>query len=87
VPSSGNWGKRGKNVQAAITDAHRAMNKSGVGINSHKNGFWGFPGHGGTHTDKYLLRMGKVLRGKTSAGEVERGLKQLWKELKRGDFL
>lgn len=83
----GKWTGRSAAVQAAVAKAQANMEKFGVGLNSVSNGFWAKAGHMRSHTDKYLLAMGKIIGEAKSKRQLTDGLQDLRRMLERGDFL
>jgi hypothetical protein len=74
-------------VTAACDAARKTLARVGIDINSRLNGFWtNSARHLGSHTDKYLLEMGRRLQGLTDVGEVLKQLDTLKAMLFAGKF-
>jgi len=86
IVPTGAWTGRSAAVQNAVKLAQANMAKFGVGLNSTPNGFWAKAGHMGSHTDRYLLAMGKIIGDAKSKRQLTDGLQDLRRMLERGDF-
>jgi RHS repeat-associated protein len=64
-------------VQKAVKTAQKALAKAGIGINSAENGFFAPVGHNGTHTNEYLLKLGKLMSDAMKNKNVKEVLKQI----------
>lgn len=51
------------------------------------NGFWSLAGHLGTHTDNFIVEMGKAFKLVKSSQSAEEALNQLLRRIKSGEFV
>lgn len=80
IPSKDLWLSRGDDVNDAIKYGHDALAAAGISVNSYLNGFWASGrGHNGTHTNAFLLDMGKMMNGLTQYQDVVDALDKLRK--------
>ncbi|MBL8892500.1 MAG: hypothetical protein JNL67_21165 [Planctomycetaceae bacterium] len=71
VPARG-FSRRVQSVVDACNDARATLTRVGIDVNDPTNGFrTKSTRHLGSHTDRFLLRLGNALRGKTSKSEVQ----------------
>ena len=86
VPSN-NFTNRSAAVQRAIKKAQKKMDKYLKGKrNTHINGFWGLPGHAGTHTNKFFLELGEAFANVGSSAQARGALRSMWNKIKKGTY-
>jgi hypothetical protein len=87
VPT-GVFSRRVKAVRDAIQDAKDALKRANIDLNDAFNGFWTqCSRHMGTHTDKFLLQLGRRLKPLQSRTEVINELDRVIGEVLSGKYL
>ena len=87
VVPTGAFSNRLPIVREAIRDAKAALESAGIKLNSAANGFWATAGHAGTHTNKFFLKLGKMLKDAQGRGNVAETLDKIRQGVQSGTFI
>ena len=88
VVPTGVFSRRSKEVQRAIQDAKDALKRVNIDLNDAFNGFWTqCSRHMGTHTDEFLLKLGRRLKPLQSRTQVIDELDSVIGEVLSGRYL